>query len=87
MRYWVAFLLLILTISGFGQRSVNKEEPTSKNSHSPRTATLLSTFIPGAGQVYNRKYWKVPLIYGGGATFVYFIGVNNKYYKKIYTLI
>ena len=28
------------------------------------------------------KYWKIPLIYGGGATFIYFIGVNNGYYKK-----
>ncbi|PLX22106.1 MAG: hypothetical protein C0599_07000 [Salinivirgaceae bacterium] len=82
MRYWVGFVLLIFTISGFGQQSVNKEKTNPETSHSPKTATLLSTFIPGAGQIYNRKYWKVPLIYGGGATFIYFIGVNNGYYKK-----
>jgi hypothetical protein len=41
--------------------------------HSPKTATLLSVFIPGAGQIYNRKnwWWKVPIIYGGGAALVY----------------
>jgi hypothetical protein len=41
--------------------------------HSPKTATLLSLCLPGAGQVYNRKnwWWKVPIIYGGGAALVY----------------
>jgi hypothetical protein len=80
MRYWVAFLLLIVCIPIFSQKNVdNKRE---KKYHSPVKATLLSTFIPGAGQIYNRKYWKVPLIYGGSATFIYFVGVNNSLYKK-----
>ena len=46
----------------------------------PRKATLLA-FIPGAGQVYNRKYWKLPIIYGGFVGCAYAIRWNNMMYK------
>jgi len=51
--------------------------------HSPKTATLLSLCLPGAGQVYNRKnwWWKVPVIYGGGAALVYGATFYSKNYK------
>ena len=39
----------------------------------PRKALLYSAIFPGAGQAYNKKYWKVPLVYGGFATGVFFI--------------
>ncbi len=50
--------------------------------HSVRKATLLSTFLPGAGQVYNRRYWKVPILYAGFAGMAYLINFNNTNYKK-----
>lgn len=53
--------------------------------HSPKRAALLSAILPGLGQVYNKKIWKVPLIYAGIGTIGYFIGWNNKNYK-IYRL-
>ena len=50
--------------------------------HSPRKATLYSVLLPGLGQVYNQKYWKVPIIYGAGGAFAYFVGFNQVKYKK-----
>jgi hypothetical protein len=64
---------------------------TKTSLHSPTKATLLSTFIPGAGQVYNRQAWKVPIIYVAAAAVTYFAvyNYNNKekfkkeYYNRI----
>ena len=50
--------------------------------HSPTVATLMSMAVPGAGQVYNKKYWKVPIIYAGIGTSLYFAFSNNKEFKK-----
>ncbi len=50
--------------------------------HSPRKATLLSAFLPGAGQFYNKKYWKMPLIYGAGAVGGYLIHTNYNDYSR-----
>ncbi len=50
------------------------------NKHRPRTATLMSMAVPGLGQIYNKKYWKLPIIYSGLGTSVYFILWNRKNY-------
>ncbi|MFN6328236.1 MAG: DUF5683 domain-containing protein [Chitinophagales bacterium] len=48
--------------------------------HSPKTAALLSALLPGAGQIYNRRYWKLPLVWGGLAGFGYlWVNENNRY--------
>jgi hypothetical protein len=50
--------------------------------HSPYRATLLAAALPGAGQLYNRQWWKLPLLYGGTLTLAYFISYNNTFYIR-----
>lgn len=68
------------------QRKGKEDKPVfSTLPKNPRKATLLSAILPGAGQVYNNKAWKVPLIYAGFMTDIYFIGFNNKRYQTFRT--
>lgn len=48
---------------------------------SPKMAVILAAAFPGLGQVYNRKYWKLPILYGGFVGFSYAISWNQNYYK------
>ena len=48
---------------------------------SPRKAVIYSAIFPGMGQMYNRQYWKLPILYSGFVGFTYFITWNNGYYK------
>jgi hypothetical protein len=48
----------------------------------PNKALLYSLLVPGGGQIYNEKVWKVPLIYGGILTSIYFFEFNNRRYKR-----
>lgn len=47
----------------------------------PKKASVMSAILPAAGQVYNKKYWKVPIIYGLGGLLVYNIGYQHQQYQ------
>lgn len=69
--------MLMLCLSAQSLRAQVKDSVV----HSPTKAWLLSAALPGLGQAYNQRYWKIPLIYGGFAAFSYFIYSNNFRYK------
>ena len=47
----------------------------------PKKAMWLAIAFPGAGQIYNRKYWKLPLIYGGFVGCIYALSWNGSMYR------
>lgn len=47
---------------------------------SPNKALWYAALFPGGGQIYNRKYWKLPIIYGGLLGLIYGYSFNNKYF-------
>ena len=64
------------------QDSPYKVDSLAKKKHDPRRATLYSTFFPGLGQFYNRKYWKMPLVYAAVGIPAYEYFNNKKWYQR-----
>ena len=52
------------------------------NPLAPSKAAFYSAIFPGMGQAYNKKYWKMPLVYGALGTTIYFFVNNNKKYNQ-----
>ena len=51
------------------------------NPLAPAKAAFYSAIVPGLGQAYNKKYWKIPLVYGALGTTIYFFITNSKKYN------
>ena len=51
------------------------------NPLAPARAAFFSAIVPGLGQAYNKKYWKIPIVYAAIGTGIYFYSDNNKQYK------
>src|SRR4051812_40100095 len=85
----VFFLLVVFAKSSFAQTKedsvvIEKEDTVQIRSYAsrfnPRKALLYAAVVPGLGQIYNKKYWKLPLVYGGfGAMYWNINRFNNGY--------
>lgn len=60
--------------------STSLARPTERN---PRRAALMSAALPGLGQIYNKSYWKLPIVYAGLGTAGYFYFNNRRYYNEL----
>ena len=58
---------------------------TITHSHSARKATIYSAIAPGLGQAYNKKYWKIPVVYVGFGAMIYLFERNNTKYNSFKT--
>ena len=88
-KFWIICLVFGMTIS----MSIAQESKDSINIVSdkiisktmdplrPAKAAFYSAVLPGLGQAYNKKYWKIPLVYGAIGTSLYFYLDSNKKYN------
>lgn len=88
----IVFILIFSPLYGFGQgepdsnstealRQVEAEDLVSRDSGrtvDPGKAALYSALVPGLGQIYNRKYWKLPIVYVALGTATYAAIWNNQ---------
>ena len=57
----------------------------TNNVSNVKKATTLSLICPGAGQIYNKSYWRAPIVVGGLASMVYVIDWNNRGFQRFKT--
>jgi hypothetical protein len=80
-----SFLIVISTIlhsTGVSGQDMPLKFQSEAKTHSVSKAAIFSAVLPGLGQAYNRKYWKIPIIYAGFAVFGYFVVTNNNEYQN-----
>ncbi len=82
------FLLPLYAIENdtTGQKTnieIGEKKSPSTRKFSPKVAATLSAIIPGAGQIYNQKYWKLPIVYGALGYFAYDIYASYKLYTDL----
>jgi len=90
-RYLIILFIVFCTLFSYSQEEedvlsidnrafLENEKPF--NPLSPAKAGFYSAIVPGLGQAYNRRYWKIPIIYGALATSLYYYSTNNSAHKR-----
>lgn len=82
------YILLVFAVcsthaqTGDVLRATDTVKAPSINPLAPSKAAFYSAILPGLGQAYNKKYWKIPIVYGAIGTSMYFYFDNNKKYHQ-----
>jgi hypothetical protein len=77
------FIIIMVSAQAHPQSTrmnMNLPDSVLEKVHSPKRATIYSAVLPGLGQIYNHKYWKVPVVYAGFGIMAYFIVTNTNNY-------
>ena len=86
LQYIALSICLFLSFQVKAQEEISlKSADTTKaiiNPNAPAKAAFYSALVPGLGQAYNKKYWKIPIVYGAIGTGVYFYSTNNQEYQR-----
>lgn len=64
------------------KKTITSDTTTVSSWHPNSTIAMLCSIIPGGGQIYNRKYWKVPIVYGAFTACIYAVTWNSRTYNE-----
>lgn len=91
-RFSATLFCLFICLATLAQSNKDELDETAKQNRKntsraldplrPAKAAFYSAVLPGLGQAYNKKYWKIPIVYGAIGTGLYFYLDNNKLYKQ-----
>ena len=91
LKYFVKYILLFILVCNVivgKSQSVTSPDNDLKaplilnKKHSPHKAAMYSALVPGLGQIYNERYWKLPIIYGAAGVLIYAFDFNNDRYNR-----
>jgi len=88
IKYFILFSTFGICCATYSQRidpditSIDVLKKDGYNPLNPARASFYSAIIPGLGQIHNKDYWKIPIVYGALATPIYYYSTNNNSYKR-----
>jgi len=92
-KLYICLIITVLTVFNSYAQKVEEVKvkdtikPSSDefNMLSPAKAAFYSAVLPGLGQAYNKKYWKIPIVYGALGSGIYFYESNNTNFNRART--